>query len=403
MRHKYLISSLPAPGGTNPYVSLFYKALEPTNIEVYAPPEINLEWVRSHVETVSAIHFHWPEYLWRSTPAIRSRRIFRTALRKYIPGAWRFFNLLDNLQARPKFKALEREITQCQALARFVFFLAFTKYFGIRIIWTMHNVEGHDHWRRIDRLGFRLLARRADLILCHSSLAKELGQKRYNPKCPMIVMQHGNYDGAYPPPRGREVVLRELGLDPRRPVAGCIGTIRDYKGFDLACEAVHALDGEVQLICAGMPFKGASLTRIRKLMGSIPGCVLRDAELSDQEFADLCGACDVILLPYRKITGSGALLAALTFGKGVIASDLPFFREILSGHEDAGVLVEPENVQALTDGIRRYLKTPLICRQTAARELADQYAWSRTIEPAAIAIRKMLSVQNERHSTEANT
>ena len=61
-------------------------------------------------------------------------------------------------------------------------------------------------------------------------------------------MYHGNYDGVYPAPRSRETVRREIGLDAEKPVVGCLGYIRHYKGVDIACAAMERLRGRVQLL-----------------------------------------------------------------------------------------------------------------------------------------------------------
>src|SRR4051794_33359304 len=60
-------------------------------------------------------------------------------------------------------------------------------------------------------------------------------------------------------------------------------------------------------------------------------------------------------IPYREITGSSALMSAVTFHRGVVASDLPFFRETLMGEPDAGRLALPDDPDALARTIPDYL------------------------------------------------
>ena len=57
--------------------------------------------------------------------------------------------------------------------------------------------------------------------------------------------------------------------------------------------------------------------------------------VSDQAYSDIVAAADAVLLPYRKITGSAVLLAAWTLGRGVVASDLPYFREMADGEPES--------------------------------------------------------------------
>jgi glycosyltransferase involved in cell wall biosynthesis len=97
-------------------------------------------------------------------------------------------------------------------------------------------------------------------------------------------------------------------------------------------------------------------------------------------------ASDAVLLPYRAVTGSAALLSALASGRGAIASDLAFFREILSDEPDAGVLVAGRDADTWAHRIRDYLAVPAAVRGAAALRLADRYSWARCVEPLVAAL-----------------
>lgn len=374
-----VIASLPGRGGANPYVDLFYNSLQPHGIKLYAEPVIDHAWGSSHFKHIDAIHIHWPEYIWRQTSPTRTQNPFRRFLRTYVPGIWRAFDMIDRFGRLEQVRRMQKVKNRWFSLLRFHRFLRQASRANVRVIWTLHNLESHENYDVVDQVGFRLLARYSDLIICHSENSKKTCIKTYQPRCPVVIMPHGNYDGTYPSPRPRDQVLTELGLDPKLPVAGCVGSLRQYKGFDLACQAIMLLGGKVQLLCAGAPYHNFPLAEFEQFIDSIPGAVLVAHQLTDQEFADYCAASDVILLPYRKITGSGALLAALTLRRGVVAADLPFFREVLNGYPDAGILVEPENTAALAEGITQYLAIDNIRRESAARRLADSYDWSLVI------------------------
>ena len=57
-------------------------------------------------------------------------------------------------------------------------------------------------------------------------------------------------------------------------------------------------------------------------------------------------AADLVVLPYKRIYQSGVLLTALSYGKAVIASDLPPFTEILEDGSN-GLLFEANNAESL--------------------------------------------------------
>jgi glycosyltransferase involved in cell wall biosynthesis len=261
---------------------------------------------------------------------------------------------------------------------------------GLKRIWTVHNIEPHDGADWLDRLGYRIAARNTDLLVCYSQAAAAQVRDRYQPRGEVIGIAHGNYAGIYPAPRDRETVLREFGLDPRLPVVSCVGLIRRYKGLDVACDAVRSLGGAVQLAICGGPHSPADAEFVAHEMRGLPG-VLVARSLSDQEFADIISASEAVLLPYRKITGSGSLLAAWTLGRGVIASDLPLFREMLADEPDAGELFPEGDSAGLAQTIMHYLSKPADERAKAALRAAHRYSWDKTVLPMIAVIERWKS------------
>lgn len=318
------------------YQYLFYNALK--DVQVFGSVVINERWLRNTAHLFDAIHIHWPEDIWRR----RGRLI----------GAFGVISLRH--------------------------YLRLAKNLGLKRIWTMHNLEHHEGVNWIDLLGYRTLAKENDLLICHSEFAAKALTQRDHPEGRVVIMPHGNYDGVYPTPRPRDVVLRELGLNPEKPAVCCIGLIRHYKGIDIAIGAIRKLSGQIQIIVAGNSFYDPG-----PLVKSLSNAALIFHRLSEQEFADVMGASDAVLLPYRKITTSGVLLAAWTFGRGVVASDLPYFREMSKLEPNAARFFPVEDSSALADIILEYLSIPFKIRKRAARRLADHYAWERCVEPVS--------------------
>jgi beta-1,4-mannosyltransferase len=321
----------------NPYQHLFYSALKDTRF--FGSAVINDRWLKSNAHEFDALHIHWPENLWR-----RRGKGAMGALR--VIGVRRYLKL--------------------------------AKCLGLKLIWTVHNLEHHEGVNWIDRLGYRILAKESDLVICHSHYAAEALIQRDRPAGRVVIMPHGNYDGIYPPPRPRNIVLKELGLNPERPVVCCLGRIRYYKGIDIAIEALRSLSGQIQLIIGGSPDYD-----VRALAKDLNGAAQISHKLSEQQFADTVGASEAVLLPYRKITGSGVLLAAWTLGCGVVASDLPYFQEISKPEPDSARFFPVGNSAALAGTILEYLSIPFQTRERAVRRLADRYKWEYCVEPVA--------------------
>jgi glycosyltransferase involved in cell wall biosynthesis len=70
-----------------------------------------------------------------------------------------------------------------------------------------------------------------------------------------------------------------------------------------------------------------------------------------------------------------------TIGRGVVASDLPFFRDVLAAETQAGVLFPPGDPRKLAQAIEEFFGTSTGLRHKAARRIADRYDWGHTIRP----------------------
>jgi glycosyltransferase involved in cell wall biosynthesis len=351
------IASYPARNPGNPVIELFCQALGEYGVQLAGALEVDSNWLRRQRGDLDGIFVHWPERIWRGHSRGR----------------------LDRVIAVLSLRRLRR-------LARMWSFLRTAGQLRIMRVWTVHNLGHHEGVAWSDRVGYRFLASQCDLLVCYSESAAHAIKSRYGRTRPVLSIRHGNYDNVYPPPRPRDVVLTELGLQPQRPVVCCVGLLRRYKGIELACDAIRSLSGEVQLIVAGHPWSEADLDSVRRAMAGLSGAVLRPAKLSDQEFADTVAACDAVLLPYSAITGSGVLLAAWTLGSGVVASDLPYFREMIPAGSDSGMLVSMGDPKALADGISKYLTVPAERRRAAALTQAARHSWTRCVEPLAEAV-----------------
>jgi len=332
----------------NPYQSLFYQALSAHNVSVTYPESIDDEWLAHTTPNMDAIHIHWPEALWR----VRGNS-FLGRLRGAV-GVWRFLR-----KARKQ---------------------------GIKLIWTVHNLCAHEGVDCVDHLGYYALHRNSDLLICHDQHVADSVEARCPARSTVVVMRHGNYEGCFPQPANRSDTLRKLELNPAVLTFCCVGQMRHYKGFDLALAAAGATKLPMQLIVAGNPHPELDIESMRRAVAKLPGARLIERFLTPQDFADLVAASDGVLLPYRNISGSGALLAALTLKRPVIATNLPYFSTTLAIEPDAGVLFENGRVESLVKAFDRFVELPLTHRQEASRRLAEQHAWPSTIAPVVQAI-----------------
>jgi beta-1,4-mannosyltransferase len=351
------IASRPGPENENPYFRLMYGALEREGVHYAGPFQVNDGWLRSHASEFDALHLHWPEWLWR--PRGRSSPRMIVGLNRYL------------------------------ALARRL---------GLLRVWTVHNLPPHE-WQAADAAGLWLIAREIDLFVCHSRESERRTRQWLRPRASAhtIVMPHGNYDGAYPPPSPGADPRAEFGLPRDKPLIGLVGQLRRYKGIETALDAIAKLGDRAHLVIAGRPV-GDVRWLLQRAAGMSSRVTLIDRALSDQELADLLSVLDLYWLPYARITGSGALLLALTAGIAVAASDIPFFRELLEGSPAAGRLATPGDAASLADVTEALFAVRRDDRRAAARAIADSYSWLACTRLLADAIRGSLA---ERHAFHA--
>jgi glycosyltransferase involved in cell wall biosynthesis len=200
-------------------------------------------------------------------------------------------------------------------------------------------------------------------------------------------MPHGSFAGAYPSPRPRDEVMRELNLNPALPMVACLGAVRRYKGITTAIRAVAALGGRVQLLVAGDPMPDALAQEIEASAKNTPWLRVLLRRLSDREFSDFAAASEAILLPYSQATSSGVLLAAWTLGCGVITSDIRCFSDELAAFPKAGTSAPVGNAAEFANSIQRYLSIDRTDRTAAALAAAAERDWSRCVLPVAAAMR----------------
>lgn len=342
----------------NPYYLLFHCALSDDGLEPVDRMWVDDGWLARTCRPGDVLLFHWTiEYIWTS----RGPNPFQQA--RALVGFWRFLRL-----ARRR---------------------------GNVIAWVVHDLRPFERWTVFEWIGFRLLAGASDLCGLHSESARTAFVARYPfAAAKSLVFDLGNYDGYYPAPRPATVTRAAFGVPPHARLLLACGMVRPYKGLETAIDAIKRLPAGYHLLIAGHPKDRVYAADLQTRIGGRPDVTFLDRSLTEQEFADAHAAADCVLLPYHMITGSSAVLAACTFGRGVVASDLPYFRELLADEPDAGVLVRPDESAALATGIERFFAADVPARHAAARRIADRYPWSECIRPFADRLRAVTPAAN---------
>ena len=132
------------------------------------------------------------------------------------------------------------------------------------------------------------------------------------------------------------------------------GSIRPYKGVDLALDALARVDQgvNVRLVVAGRSWGGVGALRAQAARLGVDGrVVFRDGFVPEEEAALLFGAADASLLPYRSASQSGVVQLSFGHGRPVIATRVGGIPAAVRDGVD-GILCEPDPA-ALAAAIER--------------------------------------------------
>lgn len=147
--------------------------------------------------------------------------------------------------------------------------------------------------------------------------------------------------------------LRELGIPEKARIMGCIGRLVHLKGIDLFLEATKQLAALfpewVFVIKGDGPLRNSVYETIQKHNLSQRVFLLTD-ELPSDELPALYRCLDLFVLPSRR-EGFGMVFAeAMSIGIPVVGPRMAPVTEVVPS--DCGVLVEPENVEALVEALK---------------------------------------------------
>ena len=345
------IASCPKPL-VNPYFRLYSGALARFGVEVEYMDDVTRTFVVGPTgRAFDAVHFHWS-----------------------VERNWRSFG--------------RSTVAQLRGLARWYRFLRRAKRAGVKILWTAHELSPPDGGTWIDGLGYLLCARAADLCLCHSEVCRQQVVQRFRVAASRtIVIPLGTYEGVLVPTQSREATCIQWGLPAGRRLLLCFGHQRPRKGLEVALEAMRWLEKDFHLVVQASTLGSARrklwLSGLREPYRASPNVsfLQQDQDLDDRDLANLLIAADCVILPYLDIVGSGALAACLTLGRGVVVSDLPYFRESLAQEPDVGVFFRPGDAPGLAAAVATFFSMDVSRREAAASRLARGLQWENLVTP----------------------
>jgi D-inositol-3-phosphate glycosyltransferase len=237
----------------------------------------------------------------------------------------------------------------------------FLKVLGLPCVFTVHNIV-QPRKIQINDYFLKLSYKCISHFVVHSNANKTEFSHHYRLAPDRIrVIPHGNYN-AYITDHTltRDTARQSLKVASDRHVILFFGIIFKFKGLEYLLRALSKIppDSRPILMIAGKPSDGFdSYQEEIDQLGIGDDVCTRLEFIPNDELQLYFTATDLVILPYTRITQSGVMLTAFSFGKPVVATRVGSFPEtIIEGKN--GYLAEPQDVDSLSTAISRALADP---------------------------------------------
>lgn len=173
---------------------------------------------------------------------------------------------------------------------------------------------------------------------------------------------------------------KKLNLSVNAKIAMYIGSIQSWKGHEVFLDASRLIK-DMQFVLIG-----GRKEQIKELKVKYPN-VLFLGELPYKDLPVNQRAADVLIIPNTgkdiisaRYTSPLKVFAHMASNIPIVVSDLPAMREVLN--ENNSVLVKPDNVAALAEGIKRVLADKNLADTISRQAFADvqNYTWQKRAE-----------------------
>lgn len=249
-----------------------------------------------------------------------------------------------------------------------------------RLVLTIHNIYPHNMSDE-RKTGYNKRFRRAcslfDAFIVHTSISKADVIREFDLKDDKVhVCCHGVFE-----PIG-VAISSEFRNDGKLHILQ-FGGQSYYKGTDLLVDAVCGLDDDRKKSVETHIVGNISQSFLDVLKAKDADSIIKWKAffLGDDELYQEINAADLIVLPYRAISQSGALLLSIYFDKLIICSDLPAFKETMQGDEDDGLdnslFFRSEDSGALRELLIKYIDGNIDeeAIRKRLRHLKSLYSW----------------------------
>lgn len=257
------------------------------------------------------------------------------------------------------------------------FFICLWKILGVKLVWTVHNLRSHERYFQGVELAYRkILARMSDGMIAHSQYAKDqikslygIGEKKIR------VIFNGNLNYYRRHSFDKKKIRAELSIKEGEKVFLCIGRVRPYKGIpDFVKAFKRTALSDAKLFVVGKPVNNKAKDHILEMIGENININTIFDFVDERAIAKYMTASDVLVLPYKDILTSGAIMLALAYGKAVIAPDIGAITEYVA---QKGAFLYEMNGEGLEVAIKKAMNSDLEAAGKHNLDHSGRFDWDK--------------------------
>jgi glycosyltransferase involved in cell wall biosynthesis len=250
--------------------------------------------------------------------------------------------------------------------------------FGKKVVVTVHGLDWRrEKWGKIAS-GFLRFCEWTSTRLPHATIVVSQTLREHFGHRGRRV--HYVPNGTPPPLDATEREIRAMGLEPGRYVL-FVGRLVPEKGVHLLVEAHRKFASDWTLAIAGEGhFTDEYVERCRSAAG---GQVRFLGSVYGNELASLWKHAALVVLPSSMEGLSIALLEAMSYGRAVLASDIPENREVL---EEIGEVFRAGDPNDLGRRLQELLESPSKRSEMGrlgGERIRERYGWDRAVQETA--------------------
>jgi len=269
-----------------------------------------------------------------------AKELLNKNIKVFFCDNYSFFSLI-RFYVKSKFKLLhvhwpDKFILHDNALimaikaSNFILQLLFFKILGVKIVWTVHNINNHEGTNlKFYRTILKFFSCLVDLHIIHSKHSVPLLESFSIKK--IEVLKHPSYYGYYKLDFDEKKSRLILGIPENSFVYLFIGQIKEYKGVLDLIKAFKKINIENScLLVAGLVSNQRILNKINIRKKNSSNIIFYNEFIRDDNLQLFFKASDVVVFPFKSILTSGSALLAQSFGKPIIIPEVDTLLENLN-------------------------------------------------------------------------